>query len=322
MKLIIQIPCYNEESTLPSVIADLPGVIKGIDVIETLIVDDGSTDKTIAVAQELGVNHIVKFQNNRGLAKAFMAGLDACLRMGADIIVNTDGDNQYFGGDIPALVKPIMDDNAEIVIGDRDTDSIEHFSKVKKRLQKAGSGVVRKAARSNVKDTTSGFRAYSRDAAMKINVLSEYTYTLESIIDAGNKKISIENVPIRTNAKLRESRLFKSARSYVQRSAGTIIRTYISKHPLKVFLTLALAFLIGGLIPSIRFLYFYFNGESGQHVQSLILASILITIAVLMAVFAFLADMMSANRKVVDELLYRVKKLEYNQQTEEEQTAK
>ena len=303
MKLIIQIPCFNEEATLPKVIADLPRSIEGIDSIETLIVDDGSTDQTISVAKELKINHIVKFTNNRGLARAFMAGLDACLRLGADIIVNTDGDNQYYGGDIPALVQPIIEGRAEMVIGDRDTDNIEHFSKMKKRLQKAGSGVVRRAAKSNVLDTTSGFRAYSRDTAMKINVLSEYTYTLESIIDAGNKKVGIENVPIHTNEKLRESRLFKSAGSYIQRSAGTIIRTYVSKHPLKVFLILSLAFLIGGLIPAIRFLYFYFNGEPGQHVQSLILASILITIAVLLAVFAFLADMTSANRKVLDEVL-------------------
>lgn len=322
MKLIIQIPCYNEEETLPKVLADLPESIEGIDSIETLIIDDGSTDETVAVARRLNVDHIVKFPNNRGLARGFMAGLDACLRLGADIIVNTDGDNQYYGGDIPVLVSPIINGQAEMVVGDRDTDSIEHFSKMKKRLQKAGSGVVRKASKSKVTDTTSGFRAYSRDAAMKINVLSEYTYTLESIIDAGNKKISIENVPIHTNEKLRESRLFKSAQSYIRRSAGTIIRTYVAKHPLKVFLILALAFLIGGLIPAIRFLYFYFNGEPGQHVQSLILASILITIAVLLGVFAFLADMMSANRKVMDELLYRVKKLEYSANKEDEQSNK
>ncbi len=317
MKLIIQIPCYNEETTLPKVIADLPKKIDGIEAIETLVIDDGSDDSTVAVAQDLGINHIVRFSNNRGLAKAFMAGLDACLRLGADIIVNTDGDNQYYGGDIPALVRPIVEGRAEMVIGDRDTDSIEHFSTVKKKLQKTGSGVVRKASKSNVADTTSGFRAYSRDTAMKINVISEYTYTLETIIDAGNKKISIENVKIHTNGKLRESRLFKSMGSYIQRSAGTIIRTYIAKHPLKVFLTLALIFLIGGLIPAVRFLYFYASGITHGHIQSLILASILITIAVLLAVFAFLADMISANRKVADELLYRVKKLEYDSETKD-----
>lgn len=315
VKLVIQIPCYNEELTLPYVLADLPKTIEGIDTIETLIIDDGSTDRTVEIARELGVDHIVRFPNNRGLARGFMAGLDACLRLGADIIVNTDGDNQYDGGGIPALVVPILQNRAEIVIGDRDTDSIEHFSKIKKKLQKAGSGVVRRASRSNVADTTSGFRAYSRDAAMKINVISEYTYTLETIIDAGNKKLGIENVKIHTNNKLRESRLFKSIRSYVQRSAGTIIRTYVARHPLKVFTAIASFFLIGGLIPAVRFLYFYFNGETGQHVQSLILASILIMIAVLLGVFAFLADMISANRKVMDELLYRVKKLEYGETT-------
>lgn len=312
MKLIIQIPCYNEELTLPSVFADLPKEIKGIDTIETLIIDDGSTDETVAVAKQLGVNHIVKFPGNKGLAKGFMAGLDACLRLGADIIVNTDGDNQYYGGDIPALVEPIVNGYAEIVIGDRNTDSIEHFSKAKKKLQKVGSSVVRRASRSNVTDTTSGFRAYARDAAMKVNVISEYTYTLETIIDAGNKKMCIANVPIHTNGKLRESRLFKSMGSYIKRSAGTIIRTYISKHPLKVFLTTALVFLIGGLIPAIRFIYFYSIGATRGHIQSLILASILIMVAVLLAVFAFLADMISANRKVTDEVLYRVKKLEYD----------
>jgi Glycosyltransferases involved in cell wall biogenesis len=312
MKLIIQIPCYNEELTLPSVIADLPKAIEGIDTIEILIIDDGSTDGTISVARRLGVNHIVKFPGNKGLAKAFMAGMDASLRLGADIIVNTDGDNQYYGGDIPALVEPIVNGHAEIVIGDRNTDSIEHFSKAKKRLQKMGSSVVRKLSRSDVIDTTSGFRAYARDAAMKINVISEYTYTLESIIDAGNKKMCIRNVPIRTNEKLRESRLFKSIRSYIQRSVGTIVRTYVAKHPLRVFLTLAFIFLLIGLYPAIRFLYFYSIGDTGGHIQSLILASILIMIAVILAVFAFLADMNSANRKVMDEILYRIKKLEYD----------
>ncbi len=313
MKLIIQIPCYNEEKTLPFVVADLPKQIDGVDCIETLIIDDGSKDKTIEVAQQLGINHIVRFPNNRGLAKGFMAGIDACLRLGADIIVNTDGDNQYYGGDIPNLVRPIIEGRAEMVIGDRNTDGIEHFSSLKKKLQKMGSSVVRRASQSNVADTTSGFRAYARDAAMRINVLSNYTYTLETIIDAGNKKIAIENVTIRTNEKLRESRLFKSMGSYIKRSAGTIIRNYVAHNPLKVFLIFGTGFLIGGLIPAIRYLYFYFSGFGGKHIQSLILASILITISVMLYVFAFLADMINSNRKVMDEMLYRVKKLEYDQ---------
>ncbi|MGI6153286.1 MAG: glycosyltransferase family 2 protein [Christensenellaceae bacterium] len=311
MKLIIQIPCYNEEETLPFVIRDLPTEIEGIDIIETLIIDDGSKDKTVEVARSLGVNHIVKFPNNRGLARGFMAGIDACLRLGADIIVNTDGDNQYYGGDIPKLVRPILEQTAEMVVGDRDTDSIKHFSSLKKRLQKTGSGVVRRASGSNVQDTTSGFRAYSRDAAMKLNVLSEYTYTLETIIDAGSKKTGIENVKIHTNDKLRESRLFKSMWGYIKRSAATILRTYVSRKPLKVFLTLGLIILVAGLIPAIRYLYFFFQGDGG-HVQSLILSSILIVTAVMVLVFGFLADMVAANRKVNDEILYRLKKLEYD----------
>ncbi|MDL2236870.1 glycosyltransferase family 2 protein [Christensenellaceae bacterium OttesenSCG-928-K19] len=311
MKLIIQIPCYNEENTLSYVVQDLPKQIAGIDIIETLIIDDGSTDRTVDVARELGIDHVVKFPNNKGLAYGFMAGIDACLRLGADIIVNTDGDNQYYGGDIPCLVQPIIEKTAEIVIGDRDTDNIAHFSSLKKRLQKTGSTIVRKASGSNVTDTTSGFRAYSRDAAMKLNVLSEYTYTLETIIDAGNKKLGIANVKIKTNKKLRESRLFKSMWGYIKRSAGTIIRTYISRRSLKVFLTVGTIVLIVGLIPAIRFLYFFFQGDSG-HIQSLILSSILIVTAVMIYVFGFLADMVTANRKVIDEILYRIKKLEYD----------
>ncbi len=314
MKLIIQIPCYNEEQTLPVVFADLPKQIDGIDEIETLIIDDGSTDRTVEVAKELGVDHIVRFPNNRGLAKGFMAGLDACLRLGADIIVNTDGDNQYYGGDIPALVRPILEGKAEMVIGDRDTDSIEHFSKLKKKLQKAGSSVVRKASGSKVADTTSGFRAYCRDAAMKVNVTSEYTYTLETIIDAGNKKLGLANVKIRTNEKLRESRLFKSMWGYIKRSAGTIIRVYTSKKPLKMFLSMALISMVIGLIPAVRYLYFFFSGSAAGHVQSLIFASIFIMVSAVLAVFGMLADMISTNRKVLDEALYRIKKLEYDAQ--------
>lgn len=317
MKLIIQIPCYNEESTLPLVLQDFPTHIDGIDKIETLIIDDGSTDRTVEIAKLLGVNHIVRFPNNRGLAKGFMAGMDACLRLGADIIVNTDGDNQYYGGDIPSLVKPILEGRAEIVIGDRDTDHISHFSKIKKKLQKVGSGVVRRVSKSNVADTTSGFRAYSRDAAMKMNVVSEYTYTLETIIDAGNKKLAIENVKIRTNGKLRESRLFNSIWGYIKRSASTILRTYTAKKPLKVFLTIASVFLVLGLIPAVRFLIYFFQGDTG-HIQSLILASILIFIAVMMAVLGILADMVSANRKVTDEILYRLKKLEYDEKADQD----
>lgn len=319
MKLIIQIPCYNEEETLPQTIADLPKEIDGVDEIETLIIDDGSTDRTIEMAHKLGVNHVVKQVSNRGLALAFKAGLDACLRLGADIIVNTDGDNQYYGGNIPELIGPILKGKAEIVIGDRQTDTIEHFSPLKKKLQKLGSKVVRKFSETNVIDTTSGFRAYSREAAMKMNVVSEYTYTLETIIDAGLKKMAIENVPIKTNEKLRESRLFKSPWAYIKRSAATIVRTSVSRSPLKLFLPIAIAVFIVGLVLAIRYLVFWGVGEGGGHVQSLLLSAILLICSFLMAMFALLADANSAQRKVMDEILYRVKKLEYGE-TDKEKT--
>ena len=284
MKLLIQIPCYNEEKTLPIAYADLPRHIDGVDVIETLIINDGSSDRTVEVARELGVNHVVHFPNNRGLAKGFMAGIDACLRLGADIIVNTDGDNQYSGASIADLVRPILEHRAEVVVGDRDTDSISEFSPMKKRLQKFGSGVVRRASGSNVADTTSGFRAYSRDAAMRLNVLSEYSYTLETIIDAGNRKVAIANVPIQTNDKLRESRLFKSIPSYIKRSGATIVRNYVQRNSFKVFLWASLLFFIGGMIPAVRYLYYFFQGVKSGHVQSLILASMLIMVAVVLII--------------------------------------
>lgn len=312
MKLIIQIPCYNEEKTLPITFNDLPQKIDGIDEIEYLIINDGSTDSTVETARKLGIHHIVSFPNNRGLAKGFMAGIDACIRLGADIIVNTDGDNQYCGHDIEKLIKPIIDGKAEIVIGDRQTDTIKHFSPAKKKFQKLGSWVVRLASDSNVIDTTSGFRAYSRDAAMKLNVLSDYTYTLETIIEAGRKKIAIENVQIRTNEKLRESRLFKSMWKYMKRSSSTIIRTYSMYRPLKVFLSIGIIVFLIGLLIGFRYLYFFFNGLGEGHVQSLILTCILITTGFQLGVFGLLADAISAIRKVDDEILYRVKKLQYD----------
>lgn len=312
MKLIIQIPCYNEEKTLPTTFKDLPKKIDGIDEIEYLIIDDGSKDRTVEIAKTLGIHHIVKFSNNRGLARGFMAGIDACLRLGADIIVNTDGDNQYKGQDIVKLIEPIINGKAEIVVGDRETDNIEHFSSLKKRLQKLGSSVVRKASNSKVADTTSGFRAYSRNAAMRLNVISEYTYTLETIIAAGRKKLSIENVKIGTNEKLRESRLFKSMWGYIKRSTSTIIRTYTMYSPLKVFLTLGGVLFFIGTVIGIRYLTFMFSGLGRGHIQSLILTCILTISAVQISMFGLLADSIAANRKINDELLYRVKKIEYD----------
>lgn len=250
--------------------------------------------------------------NNRGLAKGFMAGVQACLSLGADIIVNTDGDNQYSGYDIEKLVKPILAKKAEIVIGDRETDTINHFSPLKRKLQKIGSNVVRRASNTNVMDTTSGFRAYSRDAAMKLNVISEYTYTLETIIAAGHKKLAIENVAIGTNEKLRDSRLFKSMWGYIKKSAITITRTYTMMKPLKVFLTIGLIFALVGAAIGARFVYFLLEGTGDGHIQSLILSSMCIVVGVQSMFFAFLADAVAANRKINDELLYRVKKVEYD----------
>lgn len=312
MKLIIQIPCYNEEKTLPITFSQLPKQIDGIDEIEYLIINDGSKDRTVEVAKELGIHHIVDMMNNRGLAKGFMVGIYACLSLGADIIVNTDGDNQYSGYDIEKLVKPILEKRAEIVIGDRETDAIDHFSPIKKKLQKFGSSVVRKASNTNVTDTTSGFRAYSRDAAMKLNVVSEYTYTLETIIDAGHKRLAIENVAIGTNEKLRDSRLFKSMWGYVKKSAITITRTYTMMKPLRVFLRIGLIFAILGVCIGARFFYFFLHGTGNGHIQSLILSSICIMVGVQSIFFAFIADAIAANRKINDELLYRLKKIEYD----------
>ncbi|MHB1393071.1 MAG: glycosyltransferase family 2 protein [Clostridia bacterium] len=312
MKLIIQIPCYNEENTLPITYNDLPKSIIGVDEIEYLIINDGSHDKTIEVAKALGIHHIINFPNNRGLAKGFMAGIDACLRLGADIIVNTDGDNQYKGQDIAKLVKPILQGRAEMVIGDRQTDTIEHFSPLKKKLQKFGSLVVRLASDTEVIDTTSGFRAYSREAAMKLNVISEYTYTLETIISIGRNKLAIESVAIGTNEKLRDSRLFKSMWSYIKRSMTTIIRTYSMYRPMKIFLSLAFIFILFGSIIGIRYLSFYFNGQGAGHIQSLILTSILIVTGIQLGIFGLLADAIAANRKINDEMLYRIKRLEYD----------
>jgi len=310
MKLIVQIPCLNEEKTLPVTIGDIPRSIPGIDEVEILIIDDGSSDRTVEVAKECGVNHIVKIPQTKGLANGFKAGIDACLRLGADIIVNTDGDNQYKGQDIPKLVQPILEYKAEMVIGDRQVNTIDHFSDTKKFLQKFGSWVVRLASATDVPDTTSGFRAYSRDAALKINVLSEFTYTLETIIQAGQKNIIVSHVPIGTNEKLRESRLFKSIRDYISRSVVTIVRIYTMYRPLKVFMRLG-AILFGlGFLLGLRYLYFMFN-ESGQgHIQSLILTTILIVMGFQVWVFGLLADLISANRKLNEETLYRVRKLE------------
>jgi len=297
-KLIVQIPCYNEENTLPLTVADIPREIPGIARVEIMIIDDGSTDRTVAVAREIGVDHIISFPQNKGLARAFATGLDACLRLGADIIVNTDGDNQYNGADIPKLIEPILKGKAEIVIGDRQVDSIEHFSKTKILLQKLGSWVVRKASSTDIPDTTSGFRAYSRDAALQINVTSDYTYTLETIISAGHRRMGIASVPISTNEKLRESRLFGSIRKYVTRSATTIIRIYTMYKPLRVFLSLGGIFMLLALVIGVRFLMFYFQGQGTGHIQSLILMTVFFSMGFQLIIFGMLADLIANNRKL------------------------
>ena len=320
MKLIIQIPCYNEETTLPLTIADLPRHIDGIDVIEYLIINDGSTDDTIEVARRLEIHHIVNFTKNRGLARGFMAGLDAGLLLGADMIVNTDADNQYVGEDIEKLVRPILDGQADIVIGERPIDNIEHFSKLKKRLQRFGSLVVRFASGTQVPDAPSGFRAYSRDAAMRINVVNPYTYTLETIVQAGVNRTAIKSVPIRTNPETRESRLFKSMFGYVRRSTSIIIRSYIMYRPLKFLGTIGVAFFSLGLFISIRFLILLFVGDVGQHVQSLILSSLLMMLGVIIIVCGILADTVSVNRKLLEDIQYRVKRMEIEAKNKQQST--
>lgn len=311
MKLVIQIPCYNEAETLPGTIAVLPRSVPGFDEVEYLIVDDGSTDDTVEVARGLGIKHIVHFAKNRGLARGFMAGLDAAIHLGADVIVNTDADNQYDSSFIPHLVKPILDGRADMVIGDRQVGSIKSFSRTKKQLQKFGSWVVRLASASEIPDATSGFRALSRDAALSLFVTSDFTYTLETIIQAGAAKLKMQAVPIKTNLPTRKSRLFRSTLGYVRRSASTILRIYTMYNPMRSFLRLAFLFLVIGLAAGGRFLYYFFttSGETG-HTQSLIFAAIMILAAFQIALSGMVADIVGANRKLIESVLKRVRRME------------
>ena len=317
VKLIIQIPCYNEAETLEIALNDLPKKIEGIDEIEYLIINDGSRDNTVEVAKNWGVNYVVNFKKNKGLARGFMAGLDASLRNGADIIVNTDADNQYCGDDIETLVRPILENRADIVIGERPIDQTEHFSPLKKKLQHLGSWTVRVASGTDIPDAPSGFRAYSREAALRLNVTNEYTYTLETIIQAGRNKIAMESVPVRTNPELRESRLFSSMFGYVRRSMGTIIRSFMMYRPLKFFMTIGIIIFAIGLIPGIRFLYFMATGSGNGHVQSLILASTLMLIGFQTMVIGMQADVISANRKLLEDIQYHVRKVDYDREDHE-----
>jgi len=310
MKLIIQIPCFNEADQLPTTLADLPREVPGVDVVEWLVIDDGSTDETISVARAHGVHHVVRLTNNKGLAAAFQGGLDACLKLGADVIVNTDADNQYYGGDIPKLVAPILAGNADMVVGDRETDQIEHFSPLKKQLQRLGSAVVRRASGTNVPDTTSGFRAYNREAALQIQVVSKFTYTLETIIQAGKMLVAVEHVPISTNEKTRESRLFPSMWAYVRRNAGAIFRVYSLYEPMRVFFIAAAAVALPSAVIWARFLYFFFSGEGEGHVQSLILGSTLMVIAVQLVALGVVGDILAGSRVLQQRMLERVRRVE------------
>jgi glycosyltransferase involved in cell wall biosynthesis len=309
-KLIIQIPCFNEETTLPATLADLPREVEGIDAVEWLVVDDGSTDRTVEVAREHGVDHIVRLTNNKGLAAGFQAGLDASLKLGADVIVNTDADNQYYGGDIPKLVAPILAGQADMVIGDRETDQIEHFSPLKKRLQRLGSAVVRRASGTDVPDTTSGFRAYNREAALQMQVVSKFTYTLESIIQAGKMVVAVDHVPVRTNEVTRESRLFPSMWSYVRRNTVSIFRIYTLYEPLRVFLFAAMITALLGAGIWIRFLVYVVQGDSGGHIQSLIAGSTLFIIAVQFVALGVLGDILAGVRVLQQRVLERVRRVE------------
>lgn len=318
MKLIIQIPCFNEAQTLEVALNDLPKHIDGIDIIEYLIVNDGSLDNTTEVAQKWGVNYIVTFRRNKGLAKGFMAGLDACLRNGADIIVNTDADNQYCGEDIEKLVRPILEEKADIVIGERPIDQTIHFSPMKKKLQHFGSWVVQKASDSDIPDAPSGFRAYSREAAMRLNVTNEYTYTLETIVQAGREKFAQTSVPIRTNEELRPSRLFNSMFGYVKKSMIAIIRAFIMYKPLKFFTIVGLIPFLLGTGLGIRYIVLLATGSAGGHVQSLILASILILMGFMTIIIGLQADIIAKNRKLLEDIQYHVRKLDYDSSNNED----
>ena len=307
MKLIIQIPCLNEETTLPQTLKDIPENIEGIDSIEILVIDDGSTDKTVEVAKSMGVHHILKLTNNKGLAKAFISGVNQALKLDADIIVNTDADNQYFGGDIAKLIQPILRKEADIVVGDRQVETIRHFSPMKIFLQKFGSWVVRQLSGTLIPDATSGFRAYSRDAALQLNVVSDFTYTIETIISAGNKNLAVTHIPVRTNKKLRESRLFPSIRVYLKRSLVTMLKVYSMYRPLKIFTIAGGSTFILGFAIGCRYLFFFFMGQTEGHIQSLILSAILLIVGFQIIMMGIAAELIAVNRQLLEDIQVRIK---------------
>ena len=315
-KLIIQIPCLNEAATLPATLRDLPRQIPGIDAIEILVIDDGSKDDTANIAREHGVDHVIRFPRNRGLAAAFTAGIDASLKRGADFIVNTDADNQYAGADVPKLLAPLLAGEAEVAIGDRNISSLRHLPASRRALQHLGSWVVRQVSNTTVPDTTSGFRAFTREAALRITIVSEFSYTLESIIQSGKKRMAITHVPIATNPKTRESRLFDSVTSYIKKSAATIIRVYAMYEPLKIFTCIGSVLFGAGLLISLRFLYFFLNGLGQGHLQSLILSAVLMIVGFQVLLIGLVADVISGNRKLIEDLLYRIRTMELARQGE------
>ena len=309
MKLIIQVPCFNEEDQLPGMLAELPRTLPGIDVVEWLVVDDGSSDATVETARRCGVDHIVRLPNHKGLAAAFQAGLDACLKLGADVIVNSDADNQYQAADIPLLVGPILAGEADLVIGSRELETIAHFSPAKRRLQRLGSAVVRSASETDVPDATSGFRAYNREAALQVQVVSKYTYTLETIIQAGKMLIAVAHVGVRTNPPVRESRLLPSTSAYVRKNMLAIARIYTMYEPLRVFLAAAALAGLVGCVVWVRFLYYFATGDGRGHVQSVILGGTMLVIAVQFAGLAIVADVLAAIRLLLQRTLERVQRL-------------
>lgn len=324
MKVIVQIPCLNEEATLPATLRDIPRQIEGVDQVEILIIDDGCTDRTLEVARTMGVDHIVKFPGNRGLGHAFAAGMDRCLQLGADIIVNTDGDNQYFGGDIPGLVRPILEGRAHIVIGDREPEKVAHFSFVKKKMQTLGSRVVSRLAGIRVPDVPSGFKAYSREAAMRVTCSTDFDHTVDHVIQAGRKHLIVVNVPIRTNEKLRESRLFSNIGVFITRSVGIMVRVYSSYGAMKIFSLAGLSAFLIGFAVGLRFLYYYFFGVKGDadlHIQSLILAAILMLAGFQMVLTGIVADLINASRAVVEDVSYRLRRMETEQAAREADVA-
>jgi glycosyltransferase involved in cell wall biosynthesis len=310
VKLIVQVPCHNEEGTLPAVVHSIPRHIEGVDRVEILIIDDGSSDGTARVAQDLGVDHIVRHTNNKGLARAFRTGIDACLSLGADIIVNTDGDNQYDARDIPKLIQPILDGSADIVVGDRRTQNVSHFSPLKRRLQRLGSRAVRALSGTDVPDAVSGFRAISAHAALHLNIVSPFSYTIEMLIQAGSKNLAITSVPVRTHAPTRPSRLFKGVPQFIGRSVATMVRMYAMYRPLTTFLSIGGVLFATGVMPILRFLYFWVQGDGRGHLQSLILGGVLVILGFVTLLIGLVADLINFNRQLIEMSLQKVRELE------------